>query len=66
LTDSKVLQNKRLEPEFHGATDFEEMDDIAKLVDEDEQVKAVIAKLQLPEGAVVVAEPWMFGKTCPY
>jgi hypothetical protein len=28
---------------------------------EDEAVKAEIAKLQLPEGTVVMADPWIYG-----
>lgn len=32
---------------------------------EDEGVKAEIAKLQLPEGTVICADPWIYGKSCP-
>jgi hypothetical protein len=30
---------------------------------EDEGVKAEIAKLQLPEGTVVCADPWIYGES---
>lgn len=29
---------------------------------EDEGVKAQVAKLKLPEGSVVIADPWIYGK----
>jgi primary-amine oxidase len=29
---------------------------------EDEGVKAEVAKLKLPEGSVVVVDPWIYGK----
>jgi primary-amine oxidase len=29
---------------------------------EDEAVKAEIAKLQLPQGTVVMADPWIYGE----
>ena len=32
---------------------------------EDEGVKAEIAKLQLPEGSVVCADPWIYGESLP-
>jgi primary-amine oxidase len=33
---------------------------------EDEGVKAEIAKLQLPEGTVICADPWIYGKAYPH
>lgn len=29
---------------------------------EDERVKVEIAKLELPEGTVIVCDPWIYGK----
>lgn len=46
---------------MHGAGDGEEFVAIEKLVLEDEGVKAAIAKLQLPEGSVVISDPWIYG-----
>lgn len=34
-----------------------------KIALEDEAVKAEIAKLQLPEGSVVVVDPWIYGRS---
>jgi primary-amine oxidase len=35
---------------------------VEKIALEDEGVKAEIAKLQLPEGTVVISDPWIYGK----
>ena len=34
---------------------------VERLALEDEGVKAEIAKLKLPEGSVVVCDPWIYG-----
>ena len=34
---------------------------VEKVVFEDEGVKKALAKLQMPEGAVVVCDPWIYG-----
>lgn len=47
----------------HGAGDGEEIIAIEAIAMEDEAVKAEIAKLQLPEGTVVMADPWIYGTT---
>lgn len=36
--------------------------EIERIALADEGVKAEIAKLQLPEGAVVISDPWPYGK----
>ena len=36
---------------------------VEKIVLEDEGVKAEIAKLQLPEGSVICADPWIYGES---
>lgn len=35
---------------------------VEKIALEDEAVRAEIAKLQLPEGTVVISDPWIYGK----
>ena len=55
----------RLGPNQHGAADGGEIILVEKVALEDEGVKAEIAKLQLPEGSVIVADPWTYGKR-PY
>jgi len=40
---------------------------IEKAALEDEGVKAELAKLKLPEGTVVISDPWIYGKdSCHY
>jgi len=51
----------RLGNNVHAPGDGEELTIIEKLALEDEGVKAEIAKLQLPEGSVVVCDPWIYG-----
>ncbi|KAJ4421854.1 hypothetical protein N0V82_003454 [Gnomoniopsis sp. IMI 355080] len=61
LTHKKVIKNKQLSHEFHGALDPAEMELVAGLMLEDETVKDAIARLELPAGAELVIEPWMYG-----
>jgi primary-amine oxidase len=56
-----VESNFRLGPNQHGSGDGEEIIQIEKIVLEDPRVKAEIAKLKLPEGSVVVCDPWIYG-----
>lgn len=35
---------------------------VEKIALEDEGVKAEIAKLKLPEGTVIISDPWIYGK----
>ncbi|KAF2272146.1 uncharacterized protein EI97DRAFT_235076 [Westerdykella ornata] len=61
LTTSKVEHNVRLGPHIHANGDADELFAIEKIALEDEAVKAEIAKLQLPEGTVVISDPWIYG-----
>lgn len=63
MTKNKVESNARLGPFIHAPGDGEEIIAIEKSMLEDEGVKAAIAKLKLPEGAVVVADPWIYGES---
>lgn len=61
LSTEKVESKIRLGPNVHANSDGGELLEIEKVALEDEGVKAEIAKLQLPEGTVVVCEPWIYG-----
>lgn len=62
LSAGKVESNVRLGPNQHGNADYEEIMMVEKNALEDEGVKAALAKLQLPEGTAVCADPWIYGK----
>ena len=64
LSTRTVETNVRLGPNEHGNGDYTEILMIEKNALEDEGVKAEIAKLQLPEGTVICADPWIYGKSC--
>ncbi|OAA59594.1 Copper amine oxidase [Niveomyces insectorum RCEF 264] len=61
LTDSKVESNVRLPAGTHANGDGDEVLAIEQVVLADPGVQAEVAKLQLPAGTVVVAEPWIYG-----
>ena len=61
LSTHKVESNVRLGPNEHGNGDYEEILMVEKNALEDEGVRAEIAKLQLPKGTVVCADPWIYG-----
>ena len=52
----------RLGPNNHGNGDYDEIIMVEKVALEHEKVKTEIAKLKLPEGTVVCADPWIYGK----
>lgn len=51
----------RLGQNVHSAGDVAEIIEIERIALEDEAVKAEIAKLQLPEGTVIINDPWIYG-----
>ena len=61
MTTGKIESNVRLGANVHGNGDYEEILMIEKNALEDEAVKAEIAKLDLPAGAIVCADPWIYG-----
>ncbi|KIV76854.1 hypothetical protein PV11_08709 [Exophiala sideris] len=61
LSSGKVESNARLGPNMHGPGDYDEILQVEKNTLEDEGVKAAIAKLGLPEGTAVTADPWIYG-----
>lgn len=48
-------------PNIHSNADSDEIMLAEKVALEDEGVKAEIAKLKLPEGTVVISDPWIYG-----
>jgi primary-amine oxidase len=62
LSAGKVESNLRLGPNVHSTADGEEIIAVERIALEDEGVKAEIAKLQLPEGTVLISDPWIYGK----
>ncbi|KAB8346143.1 hypothetical protein FH972_023189 [Carpinus fangiana] len=61
LSDQRVESNVRLGNNVHPSIDGEEIVRVEKLVLADPAVQAEIKKLQLPEGTVVVCDPWIYG-----
>ncbi|KFY25200.1 hypothetical protein V491_01869, partial [Pseudogymnoascus sp. VKM F-3775] len=61
LSGGKVESNVRLGTNVHSNADGDEIIMTEKVALEDEGMKAAIAKLQLPEGSVVIIDPWIYG-----
>ncbi|KAF2088583.1 hypothetical protein K490DRAFT_64632 [Saccharata proteae CBS 121410] len=61
LSTGNVDRNVLLGANVHANGDGEEILALEKIALEDERVQAEIAKLQLPEGTVVVIDPWIYG-----
>lgn len=58
---AKLVSNSRIKEGSHGPADGPEIMAIETLVLKDPQVLAEIKKLELPEGSVVISDPWIFG-----
>ncbi|GAM82038.1 hypothetical protein ANO11243_000170 [Dothideomycetidae sp. 11243] len=61
LSAGTVEKNVRLGPNVHASLSYEEVITMEKIVLEHPDVKAAVAKLQLPEGTVLVCDPWPYG-----
>ncbi|KAI4134427.1 MAG: hypothetical protein LQ347_001528 [Umbilicaria vellea] len=61
LTHSEVENHVRLGPNIHSPGDGPEILLVEKIALADKGVQAEIAKLQLPEGTVVIIDPWIYG-----
>lgn len=46
---------------MHGPGDGAEIMEIEEICLKDEGVQAEIVKFQLPEGTVVISDPWIYG-----
>ncbi|KAI9685764.1 MAG: hypothetical protein M1822_004324 [Bathelium mastoideum] len=61
ISSNVVEYNVRLGPNMHPWGDAEELMVAERAVLEDAEVKKEIAKLKLPEGTVVITDPWTYG-----
>jgi primary-amine oxidase len=61
LSSGHVHFNVLLGKNIHANGDGEEIVEIEKIALADEGVQAEIAKLELPEGTVVIIDPWIYG-----
>ncbi|KAF4831072.1 Copper amine oxidase 1 [Colletotrichum tropicale] len=61
LATAKVESNVKLGANLHGNVDYDEAQMVEKIALEDPAVLAEIKKLELPEGTVVCADPWIYG-----
>ncbi|KAI9707103.1 MAG: hypothetical protein M1836_000063 [Candelina mexicana] len=61
LSQQKVESNVRLGPNIHSAADTDEIVLVEKLALADRVVQAEIEKLQLPQGTVIISDPWIYG-----
>ncbi|KAK0649345.1 copper amine oxidase [Cercophora newfieldiana] len=61
LTTKVVERNVKLGPFTHPNSDGEEIVAVEKALLAHPDVQAEIAKLKLPKGTVVVADPWIYG-----
>lgn len=62
LSQGYVESNVRLGPNIHACADSEEIMRVEQIALKDEGVKAEVAKLRIPEGSVVICDPWIYGK----
>ena len=61
LSRGQLESNVRLGPNIHSNADGDEIIQVERIALEDERVRAEIAKLQLPEGTVIISDPWIYG-----
>lgn len=61
LSEQRVEYNTLLGDNVHANLDADTIIASEKVCLEDESVKAELKKLQLPEGTVVVCDPWIYG-----
>ena len=63
LTYQSVEYNVRLGKHDHAPMDAEEILEAEQIAVYHPDVQAEIAKLKLPEGTVVLSDPWIYGMT---
>jgi primary-amine oxidase len=62
ITGRKVEQHVLLGANIHAPGDGAEIIAMEQIALADESVRAEIKKLKLPEGAIVMCDPWIYGK----
>lgn len=60
LTSETVERSAEVPAQFHGPADEDEILAVEKAALEDPLTKAEIEKLKLPEGTVIVCDPWIW------
>lgn len=60
LTKESVERKSEVPAQFHGPIDEDEYFNVERVALEDSRTKAEIEKLELPEGTVVVCDPWIW------
>jgi primary-amine oxidase len=60
LTSRKIERSAQVPAGLHGPVDDNEILEVERLTLEDPRVKAEIDLLQLPQGSVVVCDPWIW------
>ena len=63
LSNENVERNVRLGANIHAPGDASEIMAMEKIALDDEEVQKAIKKLQLPEGSVVISDPWIYGRS---
>lgn len=66
LSKSLVESNVLLGPNLHANGDAEELTAVEESIFKNAELQAEIAKLKLPEGTVVMADPWIYGSSSPF
>ncbi|PLB54717.1 hypothetical protein P170DRAFT_452410 [Aspergillus steynii IBT 23096] len=61
LKANRVSKSEAADKEFHGNVDFNEVDDVERMVMQDHAVLEQIRRLKLPPHLTVIAEAWGFG-----
>ena len=64
LTKNAVEHHAKLGPFIHANGDAQEIADVELALLRHPDVQAELAKLGLPEGTTIVADPWIYGAPC--
>lgn len=62
LSDCAVEHNAVVGSQHHAPADADEIEAVEKAVLNDEQVRAELRKLQLPQDTQFVCDPWIYGE----
>ena len=61
IPERKIVRLEAIDKKYHAPGDATEIMQLEKLAAEDPQIQEEIKKLKLPEGTVVVCDPWIYG-----